>query len=376
MNMKAYTPRRIIKGASAMDGLSLDKSELSALVTDSAALTRLGISLPQQAAVKTAMDSLQASVTTGVTGTPEQFLQEFLSGIVHVVTTARRGDLLASTTTAGQWHDEEVIQQVLEHLGTPGMYSDHGDSPLASWKTSFDRRTIVRLEMATLVTKLEEARAGAVNINSGAEKRAAAANAMEIFRNEIFFNGYNDGANRTYGFLNDPNLPSYVTVDTGDAADTEWSTKSVNERVSDIVTAISALRTQSGSNVDPDRDPLILAVASSVKDFMNDLDETGGAGDYGITVNKWLRENYPNIEVIAVPELDEADGGENAFYLYADKVAGSGTDDGSTMTQVVPVKFMPVGNEQKAKGVLEVYSNALAGCYVKRGYAVVRYSGI
>jgi len=368
---------RQARDSKSMGGVALDEAQLNGLARDPKALAKLGIGMDSKfakTAVALAMDAgIVTPVTPSAMGTPVQFLQEFLQGVVHILTTARRGDVLAPLVTAGNWHDEEIIQTILEHLGTPELYKDHGDIPVTSWNQTFDRRTIVRFELGLQVQKLEEARAGETQVNSAQEKRAAVALAFEILRNDIFFNGYNDGANRTYGFLNDPNLPAFVTVAVGAGATTEWSTKTVAERVTDIVTAASALRKQSGSQVDPESMALKLAVASGVKDLMNESD---ASFSNGMTVNEWLTKNYPNITVESIPEFDEANGGDNVFYLYAINVTGSGTDDGNTVIQICPSKMQALNSVTTVKGYEEGYTNATAGCYVKRGYAVYRGTGI
>jgi len=368
---------RSVRDSKNMGGVALDEAQLKSLARDPKALAKLGIGMDSKfvkSAVALAMDAgIVTPVTASALGTPVQFLQEFLQGVVHILTTARRGDVLAPLVTAGNWHDEELVQTILEHLGTPELYKDHGDVPVTSWNQTFDRRTIVRFELGLQVQKLEEARAGETQVNSAQEKRAAVALAFEILRNDIFFNGYNDGANRTYGFLNDPNLPAFVTVALGGSGDTEWDTKTVAERVTDVVTAAAALRQQSGSQVDPESMPLKLAVASSIKDLMNESDSSFSNG---MTVNEWLTKNYPNITVESIPEFDGANGGDSVFYLYAINVAGSGTDDGNTVIQICPSKMQALNSVTTVKGYEEGYTNATAGCYVKRGYAVVRYTAI
>ena len=64
------------------------------------------------------------------------------------------------------------------------------------------------------------------------------------------------------------------------------------------------------------------------------------------------------------------------FYLWANSVEDGGTDDKRTMAQVVPAKFMALGVEQRAKAYLEDFTNATAGVFVKRPYAITRWSGI
>lgn len=364
------------RSSTAMDGKHLSNEAIKALAMDAATLAKMGVGMPRiNSAMRNmiAMDSITQPVTTPSVGTPVQFLQEFLAGLVYILTTARKADTLAPVMTVGRWSDQEIVQQVLEHLGAPGLYKDHGDLPLTSWNLTYDRRDIVRFELGLQQQILEDERGQAIDINSAQEKRAAVALAFEILRNEVFFNGYTTGGMRTYGILNDPNLPNFVTVAAGGGGGTEWSGKTVDERISDVVTAIQSLRLQSGSNIDPKSMALTLGLPSNVVDLMHDVD---GPNTYGYTVQKWLNENYPNITVEAIPQFENANAGASVFYLYAESVPGTGTDDGRSIYQLVPAKMQPLNTVQTVKGFDEGYTNALAGCYVKRGYAIVRFTGV
>lgn len=361
-------------------GAAMDASDevIKYLAGNKDALNKLGVNV-DKAITKMAMDGMAmdaggpAPVLTGSNGVPAQFLQNFLPGIIHVLVKARRADMLAPIVNAGDWSDEEIIITALEHLGKPELYSDHGGVPLTSWNETRERRNVVRHELGALMTDLETEQSTKQGINSAAEKRAAVTLAFEILRNEIFFNGFDAGSSKIYGFLNDPNLPAVQTVATGAGSDTTWASKTVNERISDLLTAFSKLRIQSGDNIDPESDSLILALPSEIKDLMNESD-TGNGVTHSVT--KWLGENYSNVTVVSVPELNGAIGGENVFYLYAEKVDGSGTDDSNTIVQLTPERMRALNTVQEMKGTKEGYTNALAGCLVKRGYAVVRYDGV
>ena len=314
-------------------------------------------------------DLVSPLLTPSVT-TPVQFLQAWLPGFVYILTQARKIDELVGITTQGRWEDEEVVQGILERTGNTSVYGDVTNIPLSSWLTNWERRTIVRFEEGTAVGRLEEARAAAMRVSSAESKRSAAAEALEITRNFTGFLGYNGGTNRTYGLLNDPNLPAYVDVPVGGGATTEWATKTFLEITGDIRSWYAALRAQSGGRIDPGNEAVTLAIALSVYDFLS------VTSDFGNSVMQWLKETYPNTRVIAVPEFDGANGGENVAYLYAEGVMDDSTDDGRTFVQVVPSKFQTLGVEQKAKMYVEDYSNATAGILLKRPYAVYRASDI
>lgn len=317
------------------------------------------------------MDDLQGLITTASIGVPIQFLQTWLPGFVNISTAARKIDEIIGITTAGKWEDEEIIQGVLERLGEASLYGDYTNVPLSSWNPNYERRTVLRWEKGIMVGLLEDARAAAVRINNAAEKRNAAQTSLEITRNRIGFFGFNGGANRTYGFLNDPSLPAYVTAAaTGTGSSTLWSQKTFLNITADIRAMVVAVRSQSKEVVDVEKDPLTLAVASAAVDFLS------VTSDFGYSVRQWIKETYPNIRVVSAPELSAANGGANVAYLFADKVNDGSSDGGATWAQVVPAKFQALGTEKRAKGYVEDFSNATAGVFVKRPYAITRLTGI
>ena len=361
----------------ARDMAGLKKVVLDSLMGEGAtesefdALKNIGIDIPKHFAREVfAMDSIQPTVTTGSIPVPVQFLQNFMTGTVNVLTSARKSDEMVGQSTQGAWEDEEVVQKILEHTGKAVPYGDYTNIPLSSWNLNYERRTIVRFEEGMMVGRLEEARSSRVDINSGAEKRAAAALSLEINRDDVAFNGFNDGLGRTYGLLNDPNLLAYNTVPNGQGGFPEWSTKTFLEITADIRQGLAALRNQSSDQIDPETTPLTLALATTATDYLS------VTSDFGNSVRDWIKENYPTMRIVSVPKFVDANGGASVGYLYADSVVDGSTDDGRTFIQVVPSKFTLLGVEQKAKGYSEDYTNATAGVMTKRPFAVYRMTGI
>lgn len=312
-----------------------------------------------------AMDTIQQLPTTASIATPIQFLQNWLPGIVRVITAARAIDEIVGRSTIGSWEDEEIVQQVIALTGAATPYTDAGNVPLSSWNQTFVQRNVVRFELGLRVGNLEEARAARVRVDSAGEKRLSDAEQLEIQRNAVGFYGYNSGSGRTYGFLNDPNLPSYVNAANGD-----WASATFLEIQQDLLTAFAALRTQSKGRIDPSKQATTLSLPTSCIDFL------GTTSDFGISVWDWLRGAYPQCRVVSAPQLDGANGGDNVFYIHADTVNDSGSDDQKTFIQVVPATFQLLGVQKLAKGYEEDYSNATAGILCKRPYAVYRVSGI
>lgn len=346
-------------------------------------LAALGVVFPQEftnamAGFHVAMDGndvgiLPASpntLTTPSIVTPLQFLQAWLPGFVHTVTAARKIDELIGISTIGKWEDEEVVQGMLEPIGGAKPYTDHGNIPLSSYNVAWERRSIARFELGMEVGLLEEARAGRVNISSSAEKRGACAVQLDIVRNRVGFYGFNNGANRLYGFLNDPSAPAYVNVPAGAGGGTSWAGKTFQEITLDWRTAFASLRTASKGVIDPKKTPITAVVPTSRIDYLTTTT------DFGLSVLDWLRTNYPNVRIEDAPEMDDANGGATAWYLYADSIEDGSTDDKRTWIQIVPVKFMTIGVDKGVKTYVEDYGNAVGGVMLKRPYALRRYSGV
>jgi hypothetical protein len=315
------------------------------------------------------MDSIQQDVTSPSIGVPVQLVQNWLSGFVMILTAKRKIDDIVGISTVGAWSDEQIVQGIMENTGAAVPYADITNIPLSSYNTNFVTRTVIRFELGMQVGALEQARQAAMRVSADGVKRDSAALNLEVARNRTGFYGYNSGDNNTYGFLNDPQLPAYVTVASGTGGLT-WVTKTAEEICADILTAVGALVTNSKGQIDPDSQETTLTLPISRVQYLNKVNT------YGLTAKAWLNKTYPKMRIVSAPELDNANGGSNVFYLFADSVNDTSSDDKRTFIQVVPAKFQVLGVQQIPKGYIEDYTNATAGVMCKRPFAVYRGSGI
>jgi hypothetical protein len=359
--MKSVTDQAV--SALARIGIVMD----SAIVQDQIeALKRAGAFRAQ------GMDANFAPMsTTPSIPTPIQFLQSWLPGFIKIMTAARKIDDAIGIKTVGNWEDQEIVQSIVEPAGTVTEYADFGNIPLTSWNPNFERRTIVRGEMGMAVGLLEEGRAAAMRLSSADTKRQAAAISLEIFRNAVGFYGWNNGANRTFGLLNDPNLPAFISSSVTGG----WNGVNGNFAAitGDIRMAVVQLRTQSQDQVDPEKVNLTLLLPTDRVDYLS------VTTDFGISVRDWITQTYPKMRIVSAPELGNANSNANVFYLYADDIDSAidgSSDGGETFAQLVQTKFMTLGVEKRAKSYVEDYANASAGVLCKRPWAVVRVTGI
>lgn len=329
-------------------------------------LEKLGISFSDVFNKKDiGLDEAPNMISTASNLTPIQFLRYVIPEIVTYLTTKRNIDDLVGYTKAGDFEDEEVVQQTIELLGSARPYGDKANPTRASFNNGFVKRSIVRMEASLEVGILEALRASKVRLNSYDIKKKAVAILLEIVRNEIGFYGYIDGDNLTYGILNDVNLLPYRNVATGASGSSLWKTKTMEEICADIVTAFSKLREQTGDNFDPQTTKGALIISSAVVDFLSTQNS------FGMTVRQWLKENYPNISIKSSAFMNEVNGGSNVFYVVPDELEGV-----KVIEQFGQDKMRLMGVWNKGKSEEEFYANATAGCMVRIPAGVVRYSGI
>jgi hypothetical protein len=345
------------KNVSARDLATLGISMDSAIFPDVAQTFR---------ASNYGMDASVAMQTVPTITNPVQFFQHWLPRAIEIATAARKIDDIVGRTIAGTFEDEEIVQTIMERTGSARPYTDTANIPLSSWNPGYVTRNVIRFEEGLEVGYLEAMRASRMRFDSHDEKVKAATLSLAIAHNEVGFFGYAGGENKTYGFLNDPNLPAYQTVAATTAGDTEWAKKTFNEITSDIIEAVSALQNQLAGLFDPTRDSFTMVISLVTNQWLYTMNELGTK-----SVSTWLKETYPNLRLETAVELNGANGGENIFYLFADEVNGYKTID-----QYVQEVFRLIGVEKKAKVIVEDYASATAGVIVNQPVGVVRRSGI
>lgn len=333
-------------------------------------LSALGISMDSalMPEVKSmfAMDAAPGLQTAATITNPVQFFQYWAPEAVEIVTAAMKIDDIVGRTIAGSFEDEEIVTTIMEKTGSAQPYTDTANIPLASWNQNFETRSIIRFEEGLEVGYLENMRASRMRVDTHNEKASAAALSLAIEHNNVGFYGYADGTNRTYGFLNDPNLPPYQTVPAGTNGDTVWSKKTFTEITSDIITAVSALVNRLAGNFDPVKDEFTMTLSLESTQWLNTMNELGTKSVY-----TWLKETYPKLRIESAVQLNGANGGSNVFYMHVEKLGNK-----DVIKQYVQDVFRLVGVEKKAKVMLEDYASATAGIIVQQPLGVVRFSGI
>lgn len=309
-----------------------------------------------------AMDSalIGPAATTGFV--PAHMLQTWLAGTIRAITTPVDIDYVAGITTVGNWHDDEIGVRTEEDFGLAELYGDVTNIPLANSNPGFELRDVVRFEQGFQIGELETRRMGAAGFQQEQSKRRAATKSLDVARNLVGWNGIAN--TRTYGLLNDPNLPAVQALGAG----TAWLSATFDELVAHFTNLRNSLETQMGQSLRDDA-AFLLLLPAGYRGVMNVYN-----GSANLSFGQWIAENYPNVRTEYINSLKAAIGGVDVAYLIAENVSelDESDTDSATLIQAVPSRYEVVGSEKRAKGYIETASNALAGIIVLRPWAIAR----
>lgn len=290
---------------------------------------------------------------------------------IEVLTAPRVSDKLATPQKNGTWGDNSVTIKLKEYAGATspddGLTSD-GLQQKTNYSTVM--RGVYYYTTGWMSTDREEAAAGGFSENYRADQAEGAMRTMAIDRNNFFFSGVAVKGNTLpiYGLLNEESLPAYETVPNGAGSSTYWSDKTPEEIHNDIVAGVNQLYVQSNGIVNDglSNGKILLAVASG---SLGNIDRTNM---YGKSARAMLKETYGDrMEIIAVPQFNNADSNSDVFYIIFD--LGDRTPT-LLNSYVEMAKAYPIF--QKDSVVSQKLSAATSGCIVQYPWAIVRYNGI
>ncbi len=362
--MKRYSRQDLINNKIAHDNMSAQDSAENVEITKKL-ITRdtLGINF-------SAMDSQAPYIGGSVSGRQDLF-RAFLPGVIRDMTQMRQIDNVLGMTMVGDFLTKEVVQATEQRTGNASGYSELASAPKVSYLTDYEVRNTVRFMIEAEFGGDSDKMAIAAGQDPRATKMSAVTTALEIARNEVSVYGYFGGQNKTYGLLNDPNLPAYITLPNGANATPEWSTKTFLERQKDVVEAITALELSTGNNFSASMMNFTFVIPSSVNGYLNELNGFGT-----MSLRKWINETYPKCTIIPMSELDGANGGANVFYMFVDNLLGDSSDTGAVMSQLVVSRIESVGTMSMYDKQSEKFRNSSAGTIVHRPYAIYRATGM
>lgn len=258
---------------------------------------------------KLAMDA--AMQTQANVGYPASFFQYIDPQIVEILFGVTNANKLAPEVKQGTWEQEYYNYAVEERIADVTAYSDRTENVTTDVNYEYNVRELARFQTVIQFGDLEVDKANTAKIALQSRKQLAGADIIARKQNQFYLYGVSNKQN--YGILNEPNLnpsinPSTVTI--GGSSYTTWADKVNNDPANagnhvynDVLKLWSELSSKNGGNISQN-ERVILAVSNSVVSYLS------APNQFGLTALQMLKQNFPNLEVVQLPELSTQAGEE------------------------------------------------------------------
>ena len=277
-------------------------------------LARAGVILPGSVTdVSTpsnqyAMDA--ASLTPTLVGTPNAGIPSFLTTfvdpkVIEVLVAPMKAAEIVGESKKGDWTTLTATFIQAEPLTKVATYGDYSADGGSSANINYPQRQAYFFQTWTRWGERELEMAGAGRVDWSSQLNYASALGLAKFLNSTYLFGVSGLQN--YGLTNDPRLPTPV------ASTVNWATGVPEDIFNSVVAMYKALQTQSQGIIEQD-DDLRLAMPPTAAGDLNRVNT------YGLSAAKLLRDAFPKLEIVTVPEYDTAGG--RLVQLWAPMIEG------------------------------------------------------
>lgn len=282
-------------------------------------LAGVGIHLPEtvrsvtQEANAYAMDavSLTPTLVTGASaGIPAWMSMYVDRRVIDIQLAPMAAAQILPEVKKGDWTTQYAVFITAEPVGQVATYSDWSANGMANANVNFPSRQNYLYQTWTEWGDRQLAIMGEAGIDWAARQEIASSTVMAKFQNSSYLLGVAGIPN--YGLMNDPTLTAPV------AATVNWATAEPEEIANDVVAMVGRLIAQSAGLI-TGQERLVMALAPSA---LNDINRTNS---FGLSAGAKIKQTYPLIEYVAVPEYDTATG--RLVQLWAPEVNGQPTGE-------------------------------------------------
>lgn len=319
---------------------------------------------------KTALAMDSALQTTPNVAYPASFFQYIDPQIVEILFGVTNANKIAPEVKQGTWADEFYTYTTEEAIGDVTAYSDRTEQVTSEVNYEFQTREQARFETILQYGNLEVDKANQAKIALASRKQIAGANIIARKQNQFYLYGVSGKIN--YGLLNDPNLnasinPNSITI--GGNTYTTWADKTANDAsnagnhvFNDVLALWSELSSKNGGNIDQN-ERIILAVSNNVVSYLS------APNQFGLTAMAMIKDNFPNLEVVQLPELS-TQAGEQIKMIVPSLY---GVD---TVNLVYSDKFRALQVVQTVSGYKQKLVGTSYGAVVKRSSLIATMMGV
>lgn len=321
-------------------------------------------------AEKTKLAQDAALITGANIGAPADLYKRLSPNVIEILFAPTNATKIFNEVKEGSFTDDYYQFPVSEIVGAVQPYSDFADATSSDVNFEFPVRESFRFQTAIKYGDFEVERMSVARIALAAQKQNAAATVIARANNEFYLFGVKGKA--LYGLLNDPNLNNTVSpnsVTLGGSARVTWADKLANGAdqianlvFADVVKLVTELVTKAGGLVD-ENSAMVLAMPNTVANYLN------AANTYGKTAKELIASNYPNLEIVMVPELAGASG--NTLYLTVREVQGQAVGECAYSEKYRLGRLIPETTSFKQKAM-----SATWGAIIKQPAFIARMAGV
>ncbi len=308
---------------------------------------------------KAAMDAIPNLSTVPNAGVAGYKLLAESPEVVPVLFAPIRSLEVAGEQKIGTFSDNNLIVNMKENLGKTVPYGDYEPGGSTSVTTNRESRDFLRFQTWVEIAVLEEeqyAKQGGSLFNLRADKDVSAAYVMTRQFHAINLKGVS-GLN-IRGLSNDSDLLPAI------AATAAWSTMTPEQINSEVVRIVGQAVVQSQGIITGDEKAVLILPPA----VLNSLKITNS---YGWSAFRMIRENYPNIRMVAMPEYGILGSGNTTLIQYiVEEIEGV-----KTVEYLYTEKFRVFPTEQYSSYSRKKVAGSSGGALIKRPWAVVSYYG-
>lgn len=247
---------------------------------------------------------------SGSIGYPVSAFSYLSPEIVPILLSARNATKLGREVKTGVWTDDYMQFPIEEYAGDVTPYNDYQNGVTTDVNYEFPVREQLRFQTTLTFGDLEAEKASSAKIGLINAKQRASAEIIAQESNRFYLYGVQ--GKKIYGLLNDPNLNATISpvniAPVGQTGITTWTDKMssqpstfANIAYNDINSLWTELCSKNGGNIDANT-PMILALSNKMLPYLN------APNSFGLTASRMIKDNFPNIEIIALPELSTSAG--------------------------------------------------------------------
>lgn len=317
---------------------------------------------------KMAQDAALSGTVPNI-GVPSPFvtyLDPQITTILFAVMNATK--LFGEEVRKGSWVDQFMNFPVEEIAGDVTPYSDFTSNVSTDVNYNFPSRENFLFQTTIKYGDRELETAGKARLQLSSTKQRAAASILARAHNKFYL--YGVAGKQVIGALNDPNLNASLTPVSVNSK-TTWADKTADQGnnatianiiFNDVAKLVNEVMGNNAGNVDQNT-RFVLAVASDRFTYLTI------PNSFGLTAMNLIKSNFPNMEVIQLPELSTASG--SMLYLTVPELVGEPTAECafSEKMRFSRIRQDTTFIEQKAIG-------GTWGCVVRRPNLVATMTGI